>query len=178
MFVRSEWAELLVQTVIAAAVRHRDEKWMAVICDFYFKNHDKQRWESLELKALFAILPERLFNQFAIQELKNFEVVLERETPLVRLLELNESAWDKNLTLLLMKNVRYLISQNINYTYKYIHYRNCLDRAAYGSDASLYDVLNKSWSNEENYWTNWGKEIDDFLRVMKFRKEMIFVIEN
>ena len=178
MFVRSEWAELLMQTAIAATVRHRDEKWMEAICDFYFKNHEKQRWEGLELKALFAILPERLFNQFAIQELKNFNVILERATPLVRLLELNESAWDKNLTLLLMKNVRYLISQNINYTYKYIHYRNCLDRAAYGSDASLYDLLNKSWSNDENYWTNWGKEIDDFLRVMKFRKEMILAMEN
>ena len=79
----------------------------------------------------------------------------------------------KNLTLLLMKNLRHLISQNINYGWNMIHYRNMLDRAAYGSNPELFEILNRSWANDESYWTNWGKEIDTFLRVMKFRRDLI-----
>ncbi len=178
IFVRSEWSELLVQASIAAAVRHQDESWMEAIADFYFKNHDKNRWEGLDVKALLEKLPKYLFNQFAIQELKEFKTVLENSEPLVHLLQLNESSWDKNLTLLLMKNLRHLISQNINYGWNMIHYRNILDRAAYGSDTELYEILNRSWANDESYWTNWGKEIDNFLRVLKFRRDVIVEMEK
>lgn len=178
IFVRSEWAELLVQASIAAAVRHQDKNWMKAIADFYFKNHDKNRWEGLDVKVLLKKLPEPLFNQFAIQELKDFKNILENSEPLVHLLQLNESAWDKNLTLLLMKNLQYLISQNINYGWNLIHYRNLLDRAAYGSDPELYEVLNRSWDNDETYWTNWGKEVDGFLRVLKFRRDVIVELEK
>lgn len=178
VFVRSEWAGLLIQASIAATVRHKDENWMATIGSFYFKNHTKQRWQNLDVKPLLEVLPEHLFNQFAIKELKDFKAVLENDEPIVHLLQLNPNAWDKNLTLLLMKNLKYIISQNINYGWNYIHYRNMLDRAAYGSDPSLYDILNKTWSNDENYWTNWGKEIDVFLQVLKFRRDLIAELET
>ena len=134
--------------------------------------------EDLDVKALLEKLPKYLFNQFAIQELKEFKTVLENSEPLVHLLQLNESSWDKNLTLLLMKNLRHLISQNINYGWNMIHYRNILDRAAYGSDTELYEILNRSWANDESYWTNWGKEIDNFLRVLKFRRDVIVEMEK
>lgn len=173
IFIRSEWSELLVQASIAAAVRHQNENWMEAIAHFYFKNHDKNRWEGLDVKVLLGKLPKYLFNQFAIQELKDFKTILENGEPLVHLLTLNENDWDKNLTLLLMKNLRYLISQNINYGWNMIHYRNMLDRAAYGSDPELYEILNRSWANDESYWTNWGKEIDNFLRVLKFRRDVV-----
>ena len=173
IFVRSEWAELLVQASISSTIRYRNENWMKAIGDFYFKNYIKQRWENLEVKALFGILPDHLFNQYAIQELKDYKEILENDEPVIQLLQLNESAWDKNLTLLFMKNLKSIISQNINYAWNYIHYRHVLDRAAYGSDPDLYDILNKSWSNEDNYWTNWGKEIDVFLMVLKFRRDKI-----
>lgn len=178
IFVRSEWSELLVQASVSAAVRHQDKNWMEAICHFYFKNHDKNRWEGLNVKALLGKLPGHLFNQFAIQELKDFKKILENSEPLVHLLQLNESNWDKNLTLLLMKNLRCLISQNINYGWNMIHYRNMLDRAAYGSDTELYEVLNRSWANDESYWTNWGKEIDNFLRVLKFRRDVVVELEK
>jgi len=173
IFVRSEWAELLIQASIAATIRHRDENWMKAICDFYFKNYIKQRWEKLEIKGLFEILPDHLFNNYAIEELKDNKEALGNDAPVVVLLQLNKSTWDKNLTLLLMKNLKSIISQNINYGWNYIHYRNILDRAAYGSDSELYDILNRSWANDDNYWTNWGKEIDVFLLVMKFRRDMV-----
>lgn len=178
IFVRSEWAELLVQASVISAVRHRDENWMEAIGHFYFKNHDENRWEGLDVKVLLENLPEHLFNQFAIQELKDYKSILENNNALVHLLQLNESHWDKNLTLLLMKNLRHLISQNINYGWNMIHYRNMLDRAGYGSDSELYEILNKSWTNDEGYWTNWGKEIDNFLRVMKFRRDVIVELEK
>lgn len=178
IFIRSEWAELLVQASIASAVRHQDEKWMEAICHFYFKNHDKNRWEGLDVKVLLGKLPEHLFNQFAIQELNDVKIILENSEPLVHLMQLNESLWNKNLTLLLMKNLRYLISQNINYGWNMIHYRNMLDRAAYGSDPELYEILERSWANDESYWTNWGKEIDNFLRVLKFRRDVAIELEK
>jgi len=173
IFVRSEWSTLLIQASIESAVRHENENWMEALTSFYFKNHIKQRWENLNVKVLLAKLPEHLFNQFAIQELKNYKVVLEKEDPIAQLLQLNSNTWDKNLTLLLMKNLKYIISQNVNYNWNMVHYRNMLDKAAYGSDISLYEVLNKSWANDDNYWTNWGKEIDTFLQVLKFRSDMI-----
>lgn len=178
IFIRSEWAELLVQASIASAVRHQDENWMEAIAHFYFKNHDKNHWEGLDVKELLEKLPDHLFNQFAIQELKDFKTILENSEPLVHLLQLNESTWDKNLTLLMMKNLRYLISQNINYGWNMIHYRNMLDRAAYGSDPELYEILDRSWANDESYWTNWGKEIDNFLRVLKFRRDVVVALEK
>jgi len=178
IFIRSEWAELLVQASIESAVRHNDENWMEAIGHFCFKNHDKNRWEGLDVKALLEKLPEHLFNQFAIQELKDSKNVLENNEPFTQLLQLNESTWDKNLTLLLMKNLRYLISQNINYGWNMIHYRNMLDRAAYRSDPELFEILNNSWANDESYWTNWGKEIDNFLRVLKFRRDVVVELEK
>ena len=172
IFAQSEWAELLIQASIAATVRHGNENWIEAVGDFYFKNYKENRWADLDVKALLRNLPEHLFNRFAIQELKDFKIVLENSHPLVNLLTLNNSAWDKNLTLLLMKNLRYLISQNIDFSWNYTHYRNMLDRAAYGSETELYDILNQSWANDESYWTNWGKEIDNFLQVLKFRREV------
>lgn len=178
IFIRSEWSELLIQASVEATIRHQDENWMEAIGSFYFKNHDKNRWVDLDVKALLEKMPERLFNQCAKQELKDFKTILENSEPLVHLLQLNESRWDKNLTLLLMKNLRYLISQNVNYGWNMIHYRNMLDRAAYGSDPELYEILNKSWSNDESYWTNWGKEIDNFLRVLKFRRDVVIELKK
>jgi hypothetical protein len=151
---------------------------MEAIGDFYFKNYIKARWERLEMKSFYEVLPDHLMNKYAIQELKDYKDVLENDEPVVHLLQLNESTWNQNLTLLLMKNLKSIISQNINYGWNYIHYRHILDRAAYGSDTSLYDPLNKSWANDDSYWTNWGKEIDNFLQVMKFRRDMIIELKK
>ena len=178
IFIRSEWSELLLQASIVSAVRHQDENWMKEICHIYFNKYDDNRWENLDVNLLLEKLPENIFNQFAIQELKDFNSTLENSEPLAHLLQFNLNSWDKNLTLLLMKNLRHLISQNIDYGWNMIHYSNILNRAAYGIDPKLFEVLNKSWTNDESYWTNWGKEIDKFLRVLKFRRDMQMELEK
>ena len=178
IFIRSEWSELLLQASIVSAVRHQDENWMKEICHIYFNKYDDNRWENLDVNLLLEKLPENIFNQFAIQELKDFNSTLENSEPLAHLLQFNLNSWDKNLTLLLMKNLRHLIFQNIDYGWNMIHYRTILNRAAYGSDPKLFEVLNKSWTNDESYWTNWGKEIDKFLRVLKFRRDMQMELEK
>ena len=178
IFVRSEWSELLVQASIDATIHWKDENWMAAIMDFYFANHDKQRWENLNLKKLFEILPSKIFNQFAIATLSKVKGALDDDEPVCILLERNRiNSWDKDLTVLLMRNIKRVISQNISYSWQYVHYRNILESAAYCSDPNLYESLNKAWANDDDYWTGWGKEIDNFLQILKFRRDMILELQ-
>ena len=84
---------------------------------------------------------------------------------------------DKDLTVHLMRNIKRVISQNISYSWQYVHYRNILESAGYCSDPNLYESLNKAWANDDDYWTGWGKEIDHFLQLLKFRRDMILELQ-
>jgi len=178
IFVRSEWSEMLVQVSIDATIHWKDENWMVAIMDFYFKNHDKDRWENLKLEKLYEILPAKIFNQFAITTLSKAKGAIDDDEPVCILLEKNRiNSWDKDLTIYLMRNIKRVISQNISYSWQYVHYRNILESAGYCSDPNLYESLNKAWENDDDYWTGWGKEIDNFLQILKFRKDMILELQ-
>ena len=177
IYVRSEWGELLVQAMMEATALHKDEEWMEVLLLFWIKNHTVQRWQNLKPDKLLEQLTPTVFNKVAIEGMTINTGLLDEHAPITRLLKSSNHPWEEALTLLVLKNLKTWLSNEATRYWNGWHYRSILKKAAYTSKPNLYDLLSKSWPDESKIWSSWEREIEDFLKTLKFRQEMIKAIE-
>lgn len=172
VFIRSEWSELLIQSMINAAARHRDETWMELLLDFWMENAEEPKWQKLDIQALLLALPDHIFNKIAIQKLDGQKGFLEESDPLVILLKSAQHFWDDRLVILFLQNIKSWLSAQGSRYWSGWHYKGILNKVAYTCSPNLYDVLLGDWTRSAGLWQGWEQQIEAFLRTVKFRKEM------
>ncbi len=173
LFIRSNESELLLQALSEAALRHKNENWMHAISSFWIKNHNRQRWNSFNPKKLLEVLPVELFNQLAIESLKSKDHLFDENAPITTILKSNNHHWENELTLKVIQKMQDWIAGASSGYWSGWHLRAILKQAAYACNPDLLEPLQKGWTTNSYIWTSWEKDIDHFLSVLKFRKEMI-----
>lgn len=173
LFIRSDWSELLLDALTEAALKHKNKNWMQAIGSFWVNNQNKQRWENFIPKKLFEALPAELFNNLAIECLNIQDNVFDENAPVNAILKAANHPWKDELTLKIIKKMQDWIAGKSAGYWSGWHLRTILKQAAYSCNPDLFDTLQKGWSANAYIWTSWERDIDDFLSVLKFRKDMI-----
>ena len=178
LFIRSNWSELLLQALTQAAFKDKNEAWMETIVSFWIQNHDRQRWDNFKPKKLLEILPAHLFNQLALESLNTKDNVFDENAPITEILKSSNHFWKNELTLKVIQKMQDWIAGASSGYWSGWHLRTILKQAAYACNPNLYETLQKGWTTNSYIWTSWERDIDNFLSILKFRKDMIEELEK
>lgn len=178
LFSKSDWIGMLVQAIVEATILYKDEKWMEAILRLWLKHEDYPIWQIDAMKDLLEIIPDALFNEIALKSLKKTKGLLEENSPVTKLLTLGKHDWNDQLTLLIIKRFQTWLRDASTFHWNTWHYKKMLQSAAYKCNPSLYDALKSGWAYHSPAWGMWEKEVEYFLKVLVFRKEMIGELEK
>ena len=178
LFVRSNFSELLLQALTEATFRHKNEAWMEAIVSFWIQNHARQRWDGFKPKKILEILPVHLFNQLAIESLEGRDNIFGEDAPITEILKSSNHFWEDELTLKVIQKMQDWLTGSSSGYWSGWHLRTILKQAAYACNPNLYETLQKGWTSNSYIWASWERDIDNFLSVLKFRKDMIEALKN
>ena len=173
LFIRSNLSELLLQALSEATLKHNDENWMRAIATFWLANHHRQRWDSFNAKNILDKLPATIFNNLAIESLNSKDNLFDENAPITAILKSSDHSWDDELTLKVIQKMQDWIAGESTGYWSGWHLRTILKQAAYACNPNLFETLQKGWTTNSYIWTSWERDIDNFLSVLKFRKDMI-----
>ena len=172
-FTLSEWAMMLVEGLANAAALHGSVDWMEAILRFWLANYNNRRWSELNIQPVLKELPNEIFNEVIFERLKVIKFLPEEHSPLIQLLQKDNCIWDDRLTNVVMMRLQDWVADNVSYSWTGIPYRNMLKRAAYTVNPRMDKKLSQLWLGDSRNWAGWEKDIQQFLTVLSFRREML-----
>lgn len=178
LFVRSEWSELILQAITEATILHKDHQWTETILLFWLNNFQKARWQYFNPLQLFEVITEDIFNKVALINIKKQNSLLEEESPLSLLLRSVNLPWQDALSKAFIQAMQKWIAGETSHYWSGWHLRPVLKKAAVYTNPKLFNQLSQGWSSHSYAWNSWEKEVDSFLSILKFRKDMIEELEK
>jgi len=173
LFIQSNWSELILHALSEATIKHKNESWMEAILSFWLKNHERPRWNNFKPKNLLEMLPAHLFNQLALESLKIKDNIFDENAPITEILKSSDHSWENELTLKVIQKMQDWITGASGDYWSGWHLQTILKQAAYACNPNLYETLQKGWATNSYIWTSWERDIENFLSILKFRKDMI-----
>ena len=173
LFAESDRSMLLGNALVQSTMLHQNESWMAAILGFWLKQFHTKAGQALQMEAILKAMPNSLFNQLLFEKLKASQVLPTEQSPILRLLLLDDQQWDKRIAILFMTQLRDWIGKNATFSYTGPLYRTILrDKAAYTIDPLLHPEISTFWYKEQRNWAGWETDIQVFLNILSFRKEI------
>ncbi len=178
IFAKSDWIGMLVQSIVEATILHKNETWMRAILELWLEHGDYPIWQISAMNDLLEIIPNDLFNQIALRSLKQNKGLLEENSPVSKLLKIGKHDWNDDLTLLIVKRFQIWLRNASTFYWNTWHYKKMLQSAAFRCNPALYDALKSGWDYQSPAWGMWEPEVEQFLRILVFRREMIAELEQ
>ena len=177
-FTQSEWSIMLIEGAASAAALHGSVDWMEAILRFWLANQNNRRWAELDIKSVLSALPNEVFNEVVFEKLKTIKFLPAEHSPLIQLLQKADCIWEDRLTNVVMMRLQDWVADNVSYSWTGIQYRNMLKRAAYTINPKMEKKLSKLWLGDSRNWAGWEKDIQQFLTILSFRREMLEALEK
>jgi len=178
LFSDSEWATMLVEAVASAAALHESVDWMDAILRFWLAHYSYQQFNQLDIKPILTKLPNEVFNEVLYEKLKAVKVLPDEHSPLIQLLQKENYVWDDRLTNTVMSQLKEWLGENVSYSWSGYQYRMMLKRAAYNVKPTMEKSLSHFWLSDSRGWAGWDKDVQQFLNILSFRKEMLLELEK
>ncbi|MCB0565175.1 MAG: hypothetical protein KDD01_12440, partial [Phaeodactylibacter sp.] len=178
LFAGSKQGKLLLDALANAAILHQDHRWMEAILRYWWRTNDEEGWSGSTGKLLMEHLPDPVFNEMAQQHLKQNPGFIEEKSFLNQMLSQGAHYWDKALAQLVVKGFQQWLSGARAYYWNLWHYKRILEVAAYRIDPGLLESFRSGWDTRSPVWYHWEKEVERFLKVLAFRKDMKEALEN
>ncbi len=177
LFVKSEWSELSLQAISESTITYKNEAWAEEILLFWLDNFHKARWQHFNPIQLFNVLSPAVFNKIALININKKNSLVDEDEPLSLLLRSVHLPWQPTLSKTFIQIMQKWIAGETSKYWNGWHLRPILKKAALYTEPKLFDQLVKGWSSQAPAWNSWRKEIESFLSVLKFRKDMIETLE-
>ncbi len=177
LFAQSEWSELILQAITEACIIHKDMSWAEEILLYWLDHFQKKRWQHFSPLQIFEILDSAVFNRIALISITKKNSLLDEESPLSLLLRSVELPWQDDLSSAFINAMQKWIKGETSHYWSGWHLRPILKKAALYSNPRLFDKFVNGWSTHSHAWNSWEKEVDSFLSVLKFRKDMVEALE-
>ncbi|MEM9823340.1 MAG: DUF5691 domain-containing protein [Bacteroidota bacterium] len=172
VLLRNDYAELLLQAICQATALHRNEDWLKVLAQSWLAEEQENLWNNSAADLLLEVLPNALFNQLASHHLQQLATIPEENTPLDRLLKLEQQNWSKALTATFIPLFRDWLASDEATAWGGWNLRQIIKIAAYRIPPYLFPAVNAAWPREHPVWGAWEKDIEAFLSTLKFREQM------
>ncbi|MCB0571899.1 MAG: hypothetical protein KDC66_19160 [Phaeodactylibacter sp.] len=164
--------KILIEAVTQAAILHQDHRWIEAIVRFWWRTNDEEAWSSALGKRLIGQLPAPVFNELAVQQLRQQPGYIEERSLLSHMLSQGAHPWEARLAQLVLNGFQQWISGARNYYWNLWHYRRILEVAAYQAEPGIEERFRTGWDARSPVWYRWEKEVERFLKVLVFRKEV------
>jgi len=161
-----------------SAALHESVDWMEAILRFWLANYTMHKWTQLDIKPILNKLPNEVFNEVLYEKLKAVSVLPDEHSPLIQLLQKENYVWDDRLTNRVMTQLKEWLGENVSYSWSGYQYRMMLKRAAYNVKPTMEKTLSHFWLSDSRGWAGWDKDVQQFLNILSFRKEMLLELEK
>lgn len=173
LFYQNEWSKTLIKATVEATVLHKNQQWAKLLLEMWLHLGNSDLWDNLQMKELAEILQPEVYHKIAIQHLeKNKQLLHEKSPILILLLDVSHS-WNEHLGMLAIGRFQQWLSAAPSQFWDKVHYKKLLHEAAYKCPPNLLEKLKSGWGRSSPAWGMWETEVEQFLRVLIFRKEMI-----
>jgi len=172
LFVRTAWGTACLEGLKEASAKYQDENWIKALLLFWIKNHDKARWESFKMENTLDSISDEAFNAAGIAGLKNKAFLDTDDSALGLMLRSGTHQWSDQLFQLFFRNLQEWLSNGHTQFWEGWQYRAILKKAAYGCSPKMFSVVKKDLEAPGRHWLGWEKDMDSFVRALRFRKEM------
>ncbi len=151
---------------------------MAAIIRFWMENHEHKKWGDFVPKKIIETLPAKVFNQLAMESLASGNPLSDENAPATVLLNSGNHQWEDKLTLAVLNKMQDCIAGKSAGYWSGWHLRTILKHGAYACNPELLETLEKFWETNAYLWASLEQDYNEFLTVLKFRKEMIHELKN
>jgi hypothetical protein len=171
----NKWMNALLE----ATLLHQNKNWAAAFVQHWLRAGDDTQWQTASGKKLLRLLSNADFNAIIIRYLGNHFYTLEEDHLVTQWLCMGAHRWDDNLTVMIVRNMQDRLSNaHAFFTDAAMHYFRILKVAAYHCNPNLKDTLKTGWFFKSRMSYRWEKEVENFLRILTFRKEMIKALKS
>ena len=104
--------------------------------------------------------------------MRNNQGLLNENTLVVHYLSLGAHKWGDQLCLMVVRRFQEWLSSIDTFHWDTWHYKKLLSVAGYQSNPDLKDRFKIGWNTNSRIWEQWKPDVDQFLRILFFRKNM------
>lgn len=176
-FLHTNWKNTTLEALLRATIRFKNIDWVEAILHYWIANEDNDLWKKKIMEDFIILIPNELFNQTAIEAIKNVEGLLSEDTVVTKLLSANAHIWEDDLSISLVKGFQHWLNHTDDYMWNTWHYRELLKIVAIRCTPNLYGTLKQGWRFSNSVQIRWEKEIEQLMRTLIFRREMIKELE-
>lgn len=167
-----------VRALARAALLHDDKDWLGAIARFWSIEQEETMWTSTLGKEVLAGLTAATANTIAIRHLERNENLVDERSLAGQLLSLGLHPWEDRLALLLVKGFQNWLAGARTMHWNLWHYKNLLSVAAYQCSPALIPKFQTGWYTSSRIWGLWEADVERFMRILSFRKEMRLEMEK
>lgn len=169
---RHDQGAVLVRAWMEATLRHDDHRWMGALLAIWREEKMDNFWQDKTGRQLMERMPDQLVNRFVVNQLERTGPLVEENSLAGQLLLTSNHWWSDRLALIVIKGFQNWLSETSTYSWSIWHYKQLLQVAAFRCDPKLITALRKDWNTQSPLWSRWEEEVERFLDILQFRKEM------
>lgn len=164
---------------MAKAAKKFGDNVLWIKCHQWYQALSSQRQYAPQtnFEFLYEDMPNEVLNQICLDLLKQDEQeAISEDHPVVNLLLLEEYQWTDQLAIEVVQRIQNAIARD-SYVFHW-SLKAVLKRAAVAVNPNLYDKVQHSWPEQSPSWHSWKLEVENFLAILDFRKEILVEFEK
>jgi Family of unknown function (DUF5691) len=162
---QSEWQTGLIDGWANAAIRHADAGWAEAVLQV-------RPQPDVTFGRLVETLPAARRESHVLRVLKSDSGPLRGDHPAFLALRACDHAWSPDLARAVLERVRHQIAKGeVGYHVDW-HLRSSLKEYARHIPPALAEEVASGWPEEARDWPAWSQAVDDFLVLLRFRRQM------
>jgi len=172
LFIKNEYAFLLLSAVSDAAAHHKDEAWSLLILQHWLLNSDEKLWQDFAPLQLISILNQTTYHQLTLSGFKDIKFLPAENTPLDFLLQQGKHEWGADLSLMFFNRLKSWLNSSDATHWGDWHIRKILSMAGLQTLPELYPKISRNWPEHLPVWGGWERDVAGSLTTLELRYKM------
>ena len=172
LFIKNEYAYLLLNAVTDAAILHQDIKWSKTILQEWFLKNEEKLWQDFAPLLLIQVVDQTAYNELALSGFQDIKFLPAENTPLDFLLQQGKQDWGEALSLTFFDRLKTWLKSSEATHWGDWHIRKILNTAGLRVPVHLYPEISRDWPVHLPVWGGWERDISGSLTTLELRYKM------
>ena len=170
VFLNTDFAQVLLATTLSSTSTTPDAKWAEAFLRFALEKSGTLALPEEDIKRLMQLISAQQYNKILIDYLPKHSVVA-NSSPFSALISASSHQITGDNTKIIVHQYQQMISSSSSFS-SYLSQKELLKVLAYQCDFTVIEELKKGWDMNSQLWRTWADEVENFVRVLQFRKVM------
>lgn len=169
LFIKNEYAFLLLSAVTDAAAYHENKTWSKLILQQWLSKGDLKIWQDFAPLQLIPVVDQATYNELTLSGFKDIKFLPAENTPLDFLLQQQKHSWETDLSLVFFDRLKSWLKSSDASHWGDWHIRKILSIAGLRAPAELYPKVSKDWPEHLPVWGGWERDVSGSLATLELR---------